>query len=85
MLTEAEARERWCPFARVVGYVGNREKGILTPACNRTLDSEAVPRVAPASKCLASACMAWRWAPDEFEPGELVKLRRGYCGLAGKP
>ena len=45
------------------------------------------------SKCLASDCMAWRWA--EYTPrgygnegSELTdrpEERRGFCGLAGLP
>ena len=70
MMTEKEARKRWCP------------KGIND------------------SRCIASGCMAWRWAPQEDWVGrinanrELSKMsigeaaemtpREGYCGLAGK-
>ena len=32
--------------------------------------------------CVASGCMAWRWAEFHIQA---TKERRGYCGLAGKP
>jgi len=48
------------------------------------------------SKCLASDCMAWRWAeytPRVYESynsegaviEEKPEQRRGYCGIAGLP
>jgi len=94
MTTEAEAKARWCPFARVdSGYVGNgvvnrypkREEhgGYRPDGRTEMLDAQV--------NCIASACMAWRWDPDqavgEYHP-DYVKTaarRRGYCGLAGKP
>lgn len=44
-MTEAEAKTKWCPFARDSETAGNRS--ILTP------DDIRFP-------CIASACMAWR-------------------------
>lgn len=82
MITEEEAKAKWCPFARAIGHATDG----ATHAINRAypggeLDIEW-------SRCIASACMAWRWAEkwdtlnDEYETGPLT---RGYCGLAGKP
>jgi len=31
--------------------------------------------------CIGSRCMAWRWLHDN----ETASVRRGYCGLAGRP
>jgi hypothetical protein len=50
-LTEDEAREKWCPFARTSG--GTEED----LAINREYGGE--PDVG--ALCLASDCMAWRW------------------------
>jgi len=69
LLTEAEARERWCPFARTYAV---HETGAATH--NRGY-GKGKPE--PDCLCLASACMAWRWMPGTFEPP------LGYCGLAG--
>lgn len=90
-MTEAEAKGKWCPFARVSwhvaaspafpsqdGYAGNRD------ANNGHV---------PGSECAASACMAWRWAPGgewrQIDDAGLNWTRDrstalGYCGLAGK-
>ena len=50
-------------------------------------------------RCIASKCMAWRWAPDDDDwIDEQIKMpgggsyttqtpppRRGYCGAFGRP
>ena len=46
-MTEDEAKDKWCPFARV------SETGGRSVAINR--DAEPWPT------CVASKCMAWRW------------------------
>lgn len=41
--------------------------------------------------CMASGCMAWRWARElkvfEADPGLSAEVitDKGYCGLAGQP
>lgn len=45
-MTEEEAKTKWCPYARLDG--NNRHWGSGGDA-------------APISRCVASACMAWRW------------------------
>lgn len=52
LLTEEEARTKWCHCLRQEGSEDNR--------------------------CMASGCMAWRWAKGEWHGKE----PRGYCGLA---
>lgn len=57
--TEQEAREKWCPHARVVNsahMAGNRAP----------FDTDYSERKAFAC-CIASDCMAWRWVNDGFE------------------
>ncbi len=86
MLTEEEAKTKWCPFARCNGETEDHY-----PISNR--GDVMMPRndtFAEGFRCLASECMAWRstdnktfpCAPgDEPRPSEPA----GYCGLAGKP
>lgn len=89
-MTEEEARNKWCPFARVtidapgVDTAWNRFPGNETP--HGTL-------------CIGSQCMAWRWASlhrltfSDVDPDDPVIVTNidkksktdGYCGLAGKP
>lgn len=87
MLTEAEARTKWCPFVRREGDYLSRQP------VNRPVDNN--------SRCLASECMAWRVgkvtthqtgmnkAVRDGRETRLVpateEVSHGYCGLAGEP
>lgn len=78
MHAEEEARKKWCPFVRL-GNVGG---------CNMSGPREAMGQ----AFCIASACMAWRWAYERIEsdhPYEegYTQLSKtiGYCGLACQP
>ena len=98
-MTETEAREKWCPMARTPSMVGmdGDPCGGGYPAINRRPGGR-LPPPAPC-RCIASACMAWRWAPDDDDwvdeqirvPGapsyttQNVPPRRGYCGAFGRP
>lgn len=82
ILTEAEAKTKWCPFARVAA-------GAFPDFV--TVNREASPETWP--KCLGSACMAWRQKETmEFHMEAEAEFRRnnrrlacttGFCGLAG--
>ena len=46
------------------------------------------------TKCIASDCMAWRWAPAPYADKVTIKIppdqseatdRKGYCGAFGTP
>ena len=93
MKTPDEARQCWCPFARVIA--GGKEPG-ETPSFNRVrdLDAPALDTNPDSARCIADDCMAWRWSDwekivypaggyDQTEPPEDVKM--GFCGLAGRP
>lgn len=97
LLTEEEAKTRWCPFVRM----SNGPDG----SWNTMRDV----RDETAYFCRGSACMAWRigesakkkvqsvvsgdsafWvdvAAPEYANRQALEVRdgRGYCGLAGKP
>lgn len=84
MKTEKEARECWCPFARV--SIEGIADDQLYFAGNRMMDADGnVSIVVGATKCIASDCMAWWW---EFQSShnkgaEFTDQARGCCGLAG--
>jgi len=65
------------------------EQGAKQRWCHVTLGTNR-------SKCLASECMAWRWAEftphvyEQFDQGLLEEKehpeeRRGFCGIAEQP
>lgn len=91
-MTEDEAKTKWCPFARTI-ILGNG--GSFIGPANRAVGAEG--KEGPEGpKCIASACMAWRWQAgadpatladwnlrtraDRVRPAQL-----GGCGLAGAP
>ena len=80
LLTESEAKTKWCPFARLPHGL-NRVGGA-------SLDDG--PMIAASVCCIASQCMAWRWDGYRHDNGvfsaqtEKHQERVGHCGLAGK-
>jgi hypothetical protein len=69
-MTEAEARTKWCPFARVFvlideGPAVNRARAGAPPSEQADMQER--------TRCIASGCMAWRWSVPSS----------GFCGLAG--
>jgi len=91
-MTEDEAKTKWC-FAAVASHTDPR-RGFEPPPEPSTDGIIYRDKNAPASTpkqfpCIASACMAWRWASwkqrvTSYDPGYGDKTN-GYCGLAGKP
>lgn len=63
-MTAEKAKTKWCPFARAP-----QERNGASPTANRT--AEGNPDIG--AKCVASACMAWRW----------YQADQGFCGLSG--
>jgi hypothetical protein len=66
MHTEKQARELWCPVARVA--VGN-----YSVAVNRDEGDEIIA----GCRCIASECAMWRWSLPRRRRGD----DEGYCGL----
>lgn len=75
-MSEAEAKTKWCPLARVSAANSACEGN---HARNRDTDGDW-----DGMECIASACMAWReirtYRGDTNEDDI-----SGYCGLAGRP
>lgn len=90
-MTEEEAKTKWCPFARVgVRWMDSQAESLADLAAiavNRGENADT------RSRCLGSACMAWRWEPVPLRyHGTAVVMQSpppaptdGFCGLAGKP
>lgn len=94
MMTEDEAKTKWCPFARVVPTT--EAGGVIPEAAQSAGYNRGSAVLGPplGTLCLASRCAAWRWVPsrpitaDELaghESPHRDAVRRGYCGLAGSP
>lgn len=95
-MTEDQAKTKWCPFARVflAGDYWQSTNGA-------DLMAMTADNMRPLTRCIASACIAWRWGVEhpgggwiECAPNKAIAESRakepsyvvgGYCGLAGKP
>lgn len=62
ILTEEEARKRWCPFVR---FEDGFNRGAIDPMNRPEKSDDFVPR------CIASDCMAWRFGKSQH--GEVVE------------
>ncbi len=83
--TEEEAKELWCPFARVVEFT---EDTISAPY-NRAWAGDGHPTRTHEPlqcRCIGDRCMAWRWEEHDLGPGKPRAVGpKGCCGLAGNP
>ncbi len=77
IVTEAEARKKWCPKARwALGAEDNN-------AGNR-FSNDNNPE---SCRCISSECMAWRWATEDGKPVYLPTSEKWtceYCDGQGK-
>lgn len=92
LLTEEEAKKRWCPFARVTigGKLPTSMNRLQTIGKDSDGDTvtEGALRLPIGARCIASECMAWRhhgpgWRTSETAGNYAVEL--GFCGLASVP
>lgn len=79
MMTEEEARTKWCPMARVVGSVDMHDGPPI--GGNRVGHPWRLSPFEEQCRCIASECMAWRSVMDMRD----ASSDHGYCGLAGRP
>lgn len=74
MMTEAEAKKKWCSHARTLDYIldvariGDDGQFVFAAVNRRPADydrdgNETV-EITGRHRCIASECMAWRWVPD---------------------
>lgn len=70
MHTEAEAKTKWCPHTRMAQHEYAQDgKGRFWEggySYNRTADNDKL-YMPTGSKCIGSACMMWRVAPEQWE------------------
>lgn len=78
ILTEAEAREKWCPESRDLNWQRmDQESGSLAAAAvNRhhgahDADNNETVIIFRRYRCIASGCMFWRWFDHVTDDGTL--------------
>jgi hypothetical protein len=79
-VTEEQAKEKWCPFARR----GIISRHFIAGGMNRVGDDSGEHTNPEQCRCIASQCMAWRW---NYPPEEAMGNRNGpigFCGLTGQ-
>ena len=91
MYTEDEAKQKWCPKARVADYNAADKNSPVLAATNRhagvKTGKDGKPRILRKNAmCIASQCMAWRWGRlTRLGTDRVIDPRQGYCGAFGKP
>lgn len=100
ILTEVEAKQRWCPYAFPATREPEERRGFFAGVRSLAINRYEAGEPIHACRCIGSKCMAWRWALVEIDfatkgpvtqgtPLGMVSYERsttrGYCGLAGKP
>ena len=75
IVTEEEAKTKWCPDARV--WTLEHPHATAWPPTHNRADLGNEGKLPPGAACLGSMCMAWRWQYGSGEPN-----RMGFCGRA---
>jgi hypothetical protein len=73
--TEERAREKWCPFVRIMEMKVDRLGGNLSVAAVNRSSSPHITK--DNTSCIASHCMMWQWSPLLTDEKPV-----GYCGLS---
>lgn len=90
LVTEKEAAEKWCPFAKTQVLQTDTDGTVHGAAVNRTFTpapSGNMSELVAGTLCIGSRCMAWREAFVPVEKRvtqEMGVLNYGYCGAFGK-
>lgn len=85
LMTEQEARTKWCPKYQVCG-----EDGDNRPEAHQMENGKWVRipgSIASSACCITSGCMAWRSESKLVNPGrpDAHWTEVGYCGAFGRP
>jgi len=74
LLTENEAKKKWCPYARETGGE------------NRTFMKKDATAPPAECRCIASLCMAWRWGePDPKQKSTHHRNRKASTPYGWRP
>ena len=86
MLSEKQAKEKWCPFARVTWSSPESSGSGNRFPMDGANETEGTHYLNDQCRCLASGCVMWQEHQalnNEKTAYELTGL--GYCGLAERP
>jgi hypothetical protein len=75
-MPEDEARTKWCPMARTIAVRDDNADGNFRRVLGWNDDGGATAGPFPC-RCIASACMAWRWADDSMEYQQTKEVAAG--------
>lgn len=92
MITEDEARKKWCPYSQMYSFSGELT---CSGGWNRVPPGVTSTGKTPeGSLCIASDCMCWEWLSGKWEgedlgartpdEGNAEYIKRGDCGLKRK-
>lgn len=75
LLTEEEAKQRWCPFSRIILTDMN---GIFRRGAAYPYNRGSAASLPAGSQCIASDCMAWRQSADDWEHLHVPSLQHSW-------
>jgi hypothetical protein len=78
LLTETEAKKRWCPFSRVALSMGMAANRSGAKSAGLDPHDRNFANVFNETRCLGSGCMVWEPLGLDASATE----RRGRCGLS---
>jgi len=81
-MTEKEAREKWCPMAKVAFIDMDMDMDFVVikelPSANRIQDRKSEEYgIVEGASCIGSDCALWQWNGYSDSPRD----RKGHCGL----
>lgn len=90
LLTEEEAKKRWCPHTRMATQTSDKVFNRVWVEEDKAKNQDGYMWRGPGVCCIASTCMAWNWASEKaLRDIDLItsdieaESRTGYCGLSG--
>jgi len=93
MLTEQEAKDKWCPQVRFEDTESNSQPAnawTIYSSVIHEVEQYGTERNPKMCRCIASECMMWRWrispqsANEINASGNAGAIAQGYCGLSGE-
>ncbi len=77
VLTEDEAKKRWCPYTRVALSEGMAANRSGAKDCGLDPSGVGYANIYEETRCLGSGCMMWEWEKQLHRS----PAPRGFCGL----